>query len=169
MLTGLDDACLNGPTIRQILALVHPSYTSTLTLEAPASAAGTKKALTIGISYGGAPATCASQQLCPPGHGTCSPTGKAKVDVPVTMTFKTDDGAFDDAVPITLTFNCDGQDMPVTTVGLEGSLPVAMHKGTYVPRSGTTDVDFSGSLGATANGIVGDKSPQFSAGDGTWM
>jgi hypothetical protein len=84
------------------------------------------------------------------------------------MTFKTADGAFDDAVPVTLTLGCSPS-MPVARVEAAGTLPVAMHKGTYVPTAGTTELDFTGSFGATTGGVVGDKSPKFSAGGGTWM
>jgi hypothetical protein len=161
-LSDLDAKCLGGPTGRQLLALLLPTYTSTFH---SALDEGTGSALALGVAYANGAVGCApGQTLCPPGGHGCYTTDPS-VSLVVRSTFRTVDGAFRESLPGVVTWSPSSPDQIAWTA----TQPAASLAGTYTPtlstranvtmtfgaqlaRSGSTSGSVSELVGTTSGG-----------------
>jgi hypothetical protein len=185
-LPDLDTPCYFGSTGRELLAQVGSTYASTFRPSGPPSGyfdggyvwsgSLTPTALALTFTYSGGPVKCSPPppQDCDPPPGadsgfTCSPCGLGTgiVSLPLDVTFKTADGAFDEQFVATATVYWPGGQ-----VEWQGSLPASQLHGTYPPIfSPNETVIFYGQLAGPSydNGSVDEMVwNKISGGGGSW-
>lgn len=126
-MASLDELCDETLSGQDVLDSIASEYAATLTYTDDSSTTGA----TITVSYGGGPILCQPAMKAPPGSG--APDRPASVLLQVTLSFKTEDGAFDETLIATV------ESFTAGSATLDGSLPAAFLSGTYEPT--LTDVD----------------------------
>lgn len=174
-LPGLDTPCLGGPTARDVLTLLEPSYSSTFTGEAPpagysSSVSLVPTALTVTAKYSGGEITCTPGHCdCdapPPGY-SCPPcTAPPTIHVALDVTFETADGAFaEQFTGIAYYIKLSGG-----LVDIFATEPTAQFKGTF-PRILGPEEDLSYLISLTGpktTGVVSEVTATVSLGGGHW-
>jgi len=177
-LPDLDTPCFDGPTARQVLALLSPSYASTFVPSGPpfgttwtGSLAPSPLAMT--FTYEAGTVTCKPQLPdCDPTPDdpdrVCCPLASyGSLSVEVAATFQTSDGAFDEPLSATATVAW----FAPGSVTWTATLPARDLHGTYPPMFGATETfDFQGALAPSASlsGTVVETKGALMGGGGTW-
>lgn len=176
-LTSLDEPCEGGPTGRQALAFLDPSYVGTYTppvmrpsgypWEGPADAG----LLTVTTSYDGGAIECSP---APPFHCCagcpCSLPPPPSLTIAFNVGFRTADGTFRETLLAVGTYQPNIYELPWTATE-----PKADVSGTYPFSSGSTGLAFAGSFrnADTAGSINETQAPLADGGSasiagGSW-
>ncbi len=178
-LPDLDTKCFDGPTGRQVLALLAPSYASTFVPSGPPygrtwTGSLTPSPLTITVAYTAGTITCKPYppdcDLNPPEVTTCPcPEGGAygSFDIELAVTFQTADGSFDEQLSATASVST----FTPESVTWVATLPVAdLHAPIPPVFLAQQTFHFQGALApiASLSGTIVETSGQLTGGGGTW-
>lgn len=140
-LDNLRASCDGTFSAQDVLDSLLPNYAATFTYSTDATTA-----LTLGVAYEGGQLVCHPQLDPPPGSD--APTKPAEIVMPLTITFVTADGAFEEGFEVTVRAQ-------LAMVEFSKELPLGTINGNFTPPPSITRIAFQGSVGATTtNGHV---------------
>ena len=135
-LNDLDASCDGKFTTSEALASLQSGYSATLTYANDAQAQ-----LGLSLAFAAGTILCHPEQLAKPGMGM--PDRPARIELPLALTLKTDDGNFDEAFETRA-------ELMVGWGSFEHQMALAELKGAYRPSNDETLIAFSASLAPTS-------------------